>query len=101
MSPSVLSNTCESPGSIASLSPRGQRWSRCSVEPANAILTLQKADSDRAGHEPMMQANYTVPSIVLSNYESYDTPADLVTSFYCIVVSAITLGTVIPTLLGG
>ena len=44
----------------------------------------------------MMQANCTVSSIVLTNYESYDTPANLITSAHCIVVPAIRLETVIP-----
>ncbi len=44
MSPTVLSSFCEEQvGSIASISPRGQRWSPCSVGPANAIITLQKS----------------------------------------------------------
>ena len=49
----------------------------------------------------MTQANCAVLFIIFSNDESYDTPAGLVTSAHCIIVTATSRGTVIPTLLGG
>ena len=49
----------------------------------------------------MTQASCAVFLIIFLKHESYDTPAELVASARCIVVTAITLGTVIPSLLEG